>query len=160
MRRTAAITLVILQYLSGATLNAAPPDHHIGEVQFAQNTQSQYKGQVSDAPIDLKVEANCDRVKAGQSRVVFSWVKSEKTEGKQRIDITPYRTGFSSEKYETVGELKPEQNSFEWSGGEPGINYFWRVLTLGPNGWVESDTARYEAPTCPVDFERPQAPPK
>ena len=34
---------------------------------------------------------------------------------------------------------------------EPGVNYYWRVLTRTDGGWVPSAVARVEAPTCPVD---------
>ncbi|MEM8649907.1 MAG: hypothetical protein AAGF54_05195, partial [Pseudomonadota bacterium] len=78
----------------------------------------------------------------------------------QRIDITPFRNGFESNSFDTIGELESTRSEMVWDGGEPGINYYWRVLTRTPEGWVSSDISRYEAPTCPVDFERSSDTPK
>ncbi len=105
---------------------------------------------------DLAVRSNCDRVAAGKPLAVFSWTNDEGYKGRQKIEITPYRTGFKSRKTENLGELVGGKTGFEWGGGEAGINYYWRVLTLMDVGWVASENARYEVPTCPVDFERPK----
>jgi hypothetical protein len=38
-------------------------------------------------------------------------------------------------------------------GLEPGLNYFWRVLSATASGWITSEVVRCQAPVCPVDFQ-------
>jgi hypothetical protein len=87
----------------------------------------------------------------------FTWTVAHTAGTRQRIDITSFRDGFQkAERYETVVQLSGRASSAEWKGGDPGVNYYWRVLTLTPQGWVPSEIARYEAPICPVDFVQEQ----
>lgn len=124
------------------------------EFRIAQNEERVITGPGLPPAKDLKVRADCDRVNAGLPLAVFSWTSPDEYKGTQRVEITPYRTGFASKNFQAIGELEDKQKTFEWSGGEAGGNYYWRVLTRTPDGWVASETARYEVPTCPVDFER------
>ncbi len=78
----------------------------------------------------------------------------------QRIDISMFRDGFQTERFETVARVPTAQNRLVWDDARPGINYYWRVLVLTPQGWISSETARYEAPICPVDFVEPPPPPR
>lgn len=103
----------------------------------------------------LQVHGDCDRVNAGLPLARFSWTAAKGYSSRQRVDITPYRGGFDSGKFQTIGVTKGKNPILVWRGGEAGINYYWRVLTATPAGWVASETARYEVPTCPVDFETP-----
>jgi hypothetical protein len=104
---------------------------------------------------NLSVEARCDPVYPGEHLAIFRWSPGGERDSRQRVDLTSFRGGFETAQFETVALLPGSQPSVDWRGGEAGINYYWRVLTLTPNGWVPSATARYEAPTCPVDFEQP-----
>jgi hypothetical protein len=105
------------------------------------------------AATDLRVEARCSPTQPGTRSATFMW-RVAKTRGQgQRVDVTMFRDGFRSEKprFETVAQVPGTQDSAPWDKGEPGINYYWRVLTLTAKGWVPSQTSRYEAPICPVD---------
>ncbi len=101
----------------------------------------------------LQVTAECSRTEPGTRVARFTWTVARTAGSKQRIDITPLRDGFrKAQKYETAVRVSGRASSAEWKGGDPGVNYYWRVLTLTPQGWVPSEIARYEAPICPVDF--------
>jgi hypothetical protein len=41
----------------------------------------------------------------------------------------------------------------EIEGIEPGITYFWRVVTGSDQGEITETPLRFEAPTCPADIE-------
>ncbi len=43
--------------------------------------------------------------------------------------------------------------SIELEGLQPGLNYFWRVLTLEKQGWRPGITIRCVGPVCPADTE-------
>lgn len=43
-------------------------------------------------------------------------------------------------------------------GLEPGLNYFWRVVTASDGRLVAGGTTRCQAPVCPADFQPNQKP--
>lgn len=119
---------------------------------------AQYEERISDDPSlpaasNLTVRSDCDQTDIGRPLAAFSWTPAGRL-GQQRVEITPFRNGFSLRRVEVIGEVAPDRATLQWRGGEAGINYYWRVLTRTPDGWVASRAARYEVPTCPVDYER------
>jgi hypothetical protein len=111
------------------------------------------------APRSLQVVARCSDVTLGRAVAEFTWTSASTEARVQRIDISMFRDGFQTERFETAARLPTAQNRLVWDDARPGINYYWRVLVLTPQGWVPSETARYEAPICPVDFVEPPRPP-
>jgi hypothetical protein len=110
------------------------------------------------AATDLRAEAVCSDTRLGTAVATLSWslpAGQEQVEA-LRVDVTAFREGFRTEQFETIAVLPPSQNSVEWDQGEPGINYYWRVLARTPRGWIASEIARYKVPICPVDFQREQ----
>lgn len=124
--------------------------------QLAQAEPKVLPEDASPAAGRLEVTARCDPLRPGESVALFSWSPVPGRENRQRLDVTAFRTGFADGDFETVAELPASQQSVEWRRAEAGINYYWRVLTLTDAGWVPSAVARFEAPTCPVDYERSQ----
>jgi hypothetical protein len=114
----------------------------------------------TQAPGSLQVLARCSDMKLGTGVAEFTWASSATDVRAQRIDISMFRDGFQTERFETVARLPTAQNRLVWDDARPGINYYWRVLVLTPQGWIPSETARYEAPICPVDFVEPPRPPR
>ena len=153
------ITAYVALLPAGLMAQPATAEQSGGSFQIAQSEQRILTDSDVPAARELSVRADCDRVNAGLPLAVFSWTPPDEYDGRQRIDITPYRNGFASDDLESI-RLEAKQTTLEWSGGEAGINYYWRVLTRTPDGWVASTIARYEVPTCPVDFERSEQPPK
>jgi hypothetical protein len=99
------------------------------------------------AATDLRAGVWCSETKPSKGSATLSWKVSNS--GQQRVDFTMYRDGFERGMFETIGPLPVDQSSVEIDGLEPGINYYWRVLTLTPKGWVPSETARCEGIGCP-----------
>jgi hypothetical protein len=114
----------------------------------------------TQAPGSLHVRARCSDVKLGTGVAEFTWASPAAEVQAQRIDISMFRDGFQTDRFETVARLPNAQNRLVWDDVRPGINYYWRVLVLTPQGWISSETARYEAPICPVDFVEPPRPPR
>lgn len=158
MKRLLTIAAVAL-LPAGLVAQPAASEQPGGSFQIAQNEDRILTDSNVPAARELSVRADCDRVNAGLPLAVFSWASPEEYDGRQRIQITPYRNGFATDLFEAIA-LEAKQTTVEWSGGEAGINYYWRVLTRTPDGWVASTIARYEVPTCPVDFERSEQPPQ
>lgn len=140
--------------LAGAA--AAPAHAAAAAPQLAQAEQRVLPEGEAPAARQLEVTARCDPLRPGESVALFAWSPVPGPEHRQRLDLTAFRSGFPDGDFETIAELPASQQSVEWRGAEAGINYYWRVLTLSDDGWVPSAVARFEAPTCPVDYERPQ----
>ena len=110
---------------------------------------------------DLFAEARCSDTDLGKGVARFSWSVVKQIGDKYRVDATMFRDGFQRGEFETLGTFRADQRSLEWVGGSAGVNYYWRVLVQTPAGWLPSQVARFEAPTCPVDFlQEPQPAPE
>lgn len=101
---------------------------------------------------ELSSTARCSREPLGQPVGTFSWKVVEAEGSRYRVDISMFRDGLSTDRFDTIGVVSPEQNSVEWRGSRAGVNYHWRVLVLTPDGWLPGPTARFIGPVCPVDF--------
>jgi hypothetical protein len=106
------------------------------------------------AATHLKAEARCDFQKRGGTGWL-SWQSADLPGSQQRLDITGFRDGFQTGNFTIVGPLAPNQSEVKLDSGEPGINYYWRVLTLTEDGWVPSETERLPWPICPMHNRSP-----
>ena len=106
------------------------------------------------AATDLVAKVSHSESEPGKATAKLSWSVTNKPGSQQRIDITMYWDGFERGNFESVAPLPPDQSAIELTKLEPGINYYWRVLRLTPEGWVPSETARCAVPAYPID--RPQ----
>jgi photosystem II stability/assembly factor-like uncharacterized protein len=103
-----------------------------------------------NAPTDLMGEVRCDPVRL-TSTAQLTWKAPRAGGGQQRVDVTAFRDGFQTANFVTFGPLPPDQFQVELSSGEPGITYYWRVLTLTESGWAPSRTARLPWLGCPSE---------
>ncbi|MDX2503302.1 MAG: hypothetical protein QNL62_02310 [Gammaproteobacteria bacterium] len=110
--------------------------------------------QASDGATNLLVEATCSAIEPGTWKASFSWTLGEQTKD-TKLDITQYYNGWKTKQFKTIAQLKNAETSFDWSGGDPGGEYLWRLRTNVDDQWHVSETARYQVPVCPVDFIRP-----
>jgi hypothetical protein len=102
-----------------------------------------------NAAADLKAEARCDPVELrGIARL--SWGSAE-SGGEQRVDVTMFRDGFQTGRFETFGPLPANRDEVALTTGEPGISYYWRVLTETGDGWAPSKIERLPWPICPTN---------
>ena len=72
----------------------------------------------------------------------------------QRVAVTIRRDGFAAGSYEISEALPPGQTNLVWEQVHGQAIHFWRVLTLQPEGWVPSETARFRGPSCVADMRR------
>jgi hypothetical protein len=103
----------------------------------------------------MRVETACDRAVAGNWNVAFVWDMAGRAQ-QMRIEVTPYFNGFETERYETIAQLRGGVDRFEWSAGDPGAEYLWRVVALSGGSWRASEPARVVIPVCPVDYIDPK----
>lgn len=96
----------------------------------------------------------CSETVRRSADVELVWQSGGPTAGAQRVDVSKLRDGFELGRYEVSPRLAPGRASIGLSGPEPGIHYYWRVLTETPRGWAPSRLERFEAPVCPWDPPR------
>ena len=103
--------------------------------------------------LGLEAKAECSQTELRKGIAKLSWKVAATPGIAQRVDVSIYRDGFETGKFETVGSLPPRQSSLVWERLDPGIIHYYRVLTLHTQGWVASETASFEGPTCVADFQ-------
>ena len=103
------------------------------------------------AATGLVAKVSRSQTQPGKAIATLSWTATNEPGRQQRIDITKYWDGFERGRFNTVGPLTPGQSVVELNNLEPGIDYYWRVLSLTPQGWVPSQTARCAVRAYPVD---------
>jgi hypothetical protein len=106
------------------------------------------------AATGLHSEVDCEV--PGKAIVKLSWKIASIPGSAQRVDVTIY--SFDEDKFDSSELLPPDQSSFVWDRLRGQAIHDWRVLTLHPEGWVSSETAGFEGPTCVGDFEPTQPP--
>ena len=99
----------------------------------------------------LDFVADCIDGNPRTRRIDFAWSPSATGALAQRLDISKFRAGFESGRFETTGALDSDRNSATLDMGEPGVRYYWRLLTQLSGGWVPSTIERFEVPICPLD---------
>lgn len=103
----------------------------------------------------LRAAARCDQETPRASIVSLAWTPAngEAVSG-QRVEISKFHEGFERGPFETTGTLSPQTATVAVNAPEPGIRYYWRVLTARGDGWRASTVERFEAPVCPSDPPR------
>ncbi len=99
---------------------------------------------------NLEAEVGCSDIELRQGIAKLRWINSPLGSG-QRIEFTKFGDGFERGEFETMG-LPPDQSSGVWEDLEPGLNHYWRVVTLHGNTWVPSETATFMGPICAVNL--------
>jgi hypothetical protein len=102
----------------------------------------------------LQGEVACSETELGQGIARLDW-KTGKTPGsEQRVDVTIFRDGFERGDFESTEPLPPDQSSLVWEQLRGQAIHHWRVRTLHPDGWVPSETASFEGPTCVTNWQQ------
>lgn len=104
---------------------------------------------------ELGPAARCSETVRRSAEIELRWQPGAAAAGVQRVDVTRFRDGFALGRYEVSPLLAPGRDSVGLAGPEPGINYYWRVLTETPQGWAPSRVERFEVPVCPWDPPNP-----
>ncbi len=105
---------------------------------------------------DLSASASCHETQPRTALAALRWKPAGSEAGEtQRVDISKLRDGFATDRFAVTRILPSATTAVGINGPEPGINYYWRVLTLTPAGWVSSSIERLEVPVCPFDAVDP-----
>lgn len=105
---------------------------------------------------ELDWQARCSETRRRTAIVALGWRPAAEA-AVQRVDVSKFRDGFERLRYEVSPRLADERAAVAIEGAEPGINYYWRVLTERPEGWVPSAVERFDVPVCPWDETYPDA---
>ena len=107
---------------------------------------------------NLQTKTECSDTQLRKGIAKLSWKIAAEPGSAQRVDVTIYRDGFETGKFETTGPIPFGQSSLVWERLDPGIIHYYRVLTLHTQGWASSETASFEGPTCVADFQSRRGP--
>ena len=100
----------------------------------------------------LEVAAHCNPEKARLSIVSLSWEPaSSPSLISQRLDISKFQDGFRRGAFLATAELPKTQKAVGVDGPEPGVNYYWRVVSKTRDGGMTSEIGRFDVPVCPWD---------
>jgi hypothetical protein len=98
------------------------------------------------AASNLKATCSCSP-ETGEPVASLSWDPAQNPGSEQRIEVTIY----DWDRADRSSALAADATSFEWTGLHGQAIHEWRVLTLQPEGWVPSNKASFEGPTCTRD---------
>ena len=112
------------------------------------------------AATELSASSRCHPTKRRAAIVALRWRPAAGEDGAspgpQRVELTKFRDGFRTGRLEATRRLAAEVGAVAVDSPEAGIAYYWRVLTLAPQGWAPSAVERFEVPTCPWDGPEPR----
>jgi hypothetical protein len=100
---------------------------------------------------DLTYTADCLDTNPRRGLIALAWAPRGGKLSAQRIDVTQFHEGFETGRFDVSATLAAGVRAISLENPEPGIYYYWRVLSATPDGWVVSPVARFEAPICPSD---------
>jgi hypothetical protein len=100
---------------------------------------------------ELDYIADCLDLSPREGIIAFSWTRGERLGNAQRIDVSKLREGFDTNRFDSSPSLAADLRAVSLQNPEPGVYYYWRVLSETPSGWIASPVARFEAPICPSD---------
>ena len=105
----------------------------------------------SGGATNLEYVADCLDTSPREGIIAFAWTPGERVGNAQRIDVSKLREGFATNQFDSSPSLAADLRAVSLQNPEPGIYYYWRVLSETPSGWIASPVARFEAPVCPSD---------
>jgi len=101
--------------------------------------------------MELSVGARCLDTNPRVARIDLTWRLGDPRASAQRVDITKFGDGFATGRFDVTPRLEGGAEAVAVEAPEPGINYYWRVLTETASGWVASPVGRFEVPICVSD---------
>ncbi len=156
MRPAAIYGLTLFWGLAGAALAHSDPEIEVFHPVTPEEAAIELLPAAAPAvATGLESAVRCSETKVRTAVVTLRWQAGAVSGGSQRIDISKLRDGFATGRYETTPRLPREQAAAGVEGAEPGINYYWRVLSEVAGGWTSSPIGRFEVPVCPWDEAAP-----
>lgn len=69
-------------------------------------------------------------------------------QGQQYVEVSPYNSSFAAGAFRSVGPLAASQTSTVVAGLQSSTNYYVRVNTLTPAGWLPSAVTSFNSGDC------------
>lgn len=110
-----------------------------------------YDREATDESTRLEATGRCSTSRLRGIDITLGWEVDREAVEAHRVDLSKFSTGFSTGRFVTSGELAAGDRQIVFQTPEPGIYYYWRLLTKTPDGWVVSGNGRVQAPVCPAD---------
>lgn len=108
------------------------------------------------AATSLAAEASCGQSLPRAAIVDLAWgAAGASGASARRVDISKFPEGFATGRFDTTGVQAASLRAASVQAPEPGLRYYWRVLTRGPEGWVSSQVRRFRVPVCRADVLEP-----
>ncbi len=101
----------------------------------------------------IKAQARCSTLVPRGIDVTLFWEVKQADAKAYRVDITEFRDGFAKGRFLTSGERPPAERVLPFEDAQPGLYYYWRVLTSTDAGWVVSGAGRFDSPVCASDMK-------
>ena len=152
MTRTLRTATALWLLVAGAALSQVDP----GVETFAPATREQTSiallpPNTPGGAEDLSFTARCLDTSPREGLITLTWRSAQAGASGQRVDVTKFHEGFDVSRFDASRRLDSNFEAVGLQAPEPGINYYWRVLTATPSGWITSQVGRFEAPVCPSD---------
>jgi hypothetical protein len=103
------------------------------------------------AATNLQSQVDCSLVERRQGLARLQWTPAQEPGTAQQVVVTVFKDGFETGQFDRSERLPPTQSSLVFEEVQGQALHLWRVLTLQPEGWIPSETARFEGPTCLLD---------
>lgn len=129
-----------------------PPDAKALAIQIISEPES-YDLPFALPDTVMKAQARCSTVVPRGIDVMLHWDVKQADAKAYRVDITELRDGFAKGRFLTSGERPPAERLLPFEDAQPGLYYYWRVLTSSDAGWVVSGAGRFDSPVCASDVE-------
>jgi hypothetical protein len=106
-------------------------------------------GQCGGQPAAMQwVAQQCSTSIPGSVQASFAWSPSLLPNSVQYLDLTLYDMGFAPGSFVSVGPLATGESTYTWDGLVPTATHYWRVNTLGADGWHTSPTWSFGTLAC------------
>ena len=103
------------------------------------------------AATNLESRTGCSDDEPGKGFADLKWSPATQPGREQKIQVTIFRRGFEAGDFQTSEALAPERTTYRWTRPQGQAIHYWQVLTRHSDGWIPSETAKFEGPACVAD---------
>lgn len=157
-RRCRWFALLTILVLSMSLLLVACGDNTADKQASSSGTNLKDLANNPNIATELAAQVKCSDLERFKSIAQLSWSPAENPGDEQRIDVTIFKDGFETGRYESSKALPPEESSYQFDDVKGQALHRWRVVTLTGNDTFFSETARFEGVVCVGDIIADQPP--
>ena len=111
-----------------------------------------------NAATQLAASVECSPYERWKGWARLSWTPAQIAGEDQRIDVTIFKDGFETQRFESSKALGPTESSYLFENVQGQALHRWRVVTRTGDQLVFSETSRFEGPICVGDVIADQPP--